>query len=174
MMNKDHHQHASPSTGLLPMKTVVGEVRKEFLHPGQMCVSSTPCTVTTIVGSCVALCIWDPIGRIGGVTHYILAQGDGVGQASCRYGDVAVETLITKMGRLGSSPRMMQAHIFGGACMFESFRNSERPLGTMNVEIALEVLGKHGVKILTQQVLGSRGRKVVFQTSDGTFTVKEI
>jgi chemotaxis receptor (MCP) glutamine deamidase CheD len=58
--------------------------------------------------------------------------------------------------------------------MFESFRNSERPLGTMNVEIALEVLGKHGVKILTQQVLGSRGRKVVFQTSDGTFTVKEI
>jgi chemotaxis receptor (MCP) glutamine deamidase CheD len=44
----------------------------------------------------------------------------------------------------------------------------------MNVEIALEVLGKHGVKILTQQVLGSRGRKVVFQTSDGTFTVKEI
>jgi len=174
MMNKDHHQHASPSTGLLPMKTVVGEVRKEFLHPGQMCVSSTPCTVTTIVGSCVALCIWDPIGRIGGVTHYILAQGDGVGQASCRYGDVAVETLITKMVGLGSSPRMMQAHVFGGACMFESFRNSEHPLGMMNVKVALEVLGKYGVKILTQQVGGAKGRKIVFQTSDGAFTVKEI
>lgn len=173
MINKDHHQQASPSTGLLPMKTVASEVRKEFLHPGQMCVSSTPCTVTTIVGSCVALCIWDSVRRIGGVTHYILAQGEA-GQASCRYGDVAVETLIRKMMELGSSPHTMQAHVFGGACMFESFRHSERPLGTMNVEIALEVLGKHGIKILTQQVVGRKGRKVVFQTSDGTFTVKEI
>jgi chemotaxis protein CheD len=174
MIIKDYQQHASPTTGLLPMKTVVGEVRKEFLHPGQMCVSSEPCAVTTIVGSCVALCLWDPILRNGGVTHYILAQWDDVGQPSCRYGNIAIDMLVNKMAELGSPRNRLQAHVFGGACMFESLIARKGALSTANVEIALELLAKHNIRVLTQQVGGRKGRKVVFQTSDGTFMVKEI
>jgi chemotaxis protein CheD len=147
---------------------------KEFLHPGQMCVSSEPCTVTTIVGSCVAVCLWDPILRNGGVIHYILGQWDGTGQPSCRYGDVAIDMLVNKMVELGSCRNKLQAHVFGGACMFESLREHAHALSTMNVEIALTMLAKYQIKVLTKQVWGRKGRKVVYQTSDGSFTVREI
>lgn len=174
MINKDDDWHASPSTGLLPMKTAASEVREEFLHPGQICVSSEPCVVTTIVGSCVALCLWDPVLRNGGMTHYILAQWDGTGQSSCRYGDVAIEMLVNKMAELGSYRNKLQAHIFGGACIFESLLARKHALSTTNVEIACTMLAKYNIKVLTQQVGGRKGRKVVYQTSDGSFTVKEI
>ena len=174
MIDKDQFRTALGTTGRLRMNSQPVQMRKEFLHPGQTCVSSEPCTVTTIVGSCVAVCLWDPILHVGGVTHYILAKWEGAGQASSRYGDVAIEMLVNKMTELGGYRQRMQAHLFGGACMFDSFREREHHLGVMNVEIAVEALGKYGIKILTQQVGGRKGRKIVFQTSDGTFTVKEI
>ncbi len=58
--------------------------------------------------------------------------------------------------------------------MFESLRVHEHALSTMNVEIASKMLAQYDIKVLTQQVVGRKGRKVVYQTSDGSFTVKEI
>ncbi len=177
MIQKDQFRASLPPTGMPRMNSIPSEVQgmtKEFLHPGQVCVSSEPCAVTTIVGSCVAVCLWDPILRNGGVTHYILAQWEDAGPPSCRYGDIAIETLVNKMAEIGSYRNRLQAHIFGGACMFESLRERTHALSTMNVEIALKMLAKYHIKVLTQQVGGRKGRKIVYQTSDGSFTVKEI
>jgi chemotaxis receptor (MCP) glutamine deamidase CheD len=58
--------------------------------------------------------------------------------------------------------------------MFESLRARKQSLSGMNIEIALKLLAKYNIKILTQQVGGRKGRKVVFQTFDGSFTVKEV
>jgi chemotaxis receptor (MCP) glutamine deamidase CheD len=58
--------------------------------------------------------------------------------------------------------------------MFESLREHAHALSTMNVEIALTMLAKYQIKVLTKQVGGRKGRKVVYQTSDGSFTVREI
>jgi chemotaxis protein CheD len=112
--------------------------------------------------------------RVGGVSHHILAEWDGAGEMSCRYGNVAVEKLVAKMLEFGGAVRNLQAHVFGGACMFEAFRNSENHLGSMNVEIARRVLASHSIPVLTLQAGGNLGRKIVFQTGDGSFTVKEI
>lgn len=177
MIRKDQLRPFFPTATVPPMSSVPKEARgiaKQFLHPGQMCVSSEPCTVTTIVGSCIAVCLWDPILRNGGVTHYILAQWENVGPSSCRYGDIAIDMLVKKLAELGSYRNRLQAHIFGGACMFESLREREHSLSIMNIEIALKMLAKHNIQVLTRQVGGRKGRKVVFQTSDGSFTVKEI
>ncbi len=100
MIPKDQLRPFLPAARLPRMNSVPSaapEAAKEFLHPGQLCVSSTPCTVTVIVGSCVAVCLWDPILRNGGVTHYILAQWDGAGTVVSRYGDIAIEMLVDKM-----------------------------------------------------------------------------
>jgi chemotaxis protein CheD len=177
MIRKEQLYRFVPTTSVPRMNSVPGEVQvmaKEFLHPGQMYVSSKPSTVTTIVGSCVAVCLWDPILRSGGVTHYILAQWDGAGQPSPRYGDIAIELLVNKMAELGSYRHKLQAHVFGGACIFESLRERKHSLSVMNIEIALEMLAKYNIKVLTQQVGGRKGRKIVYQTSDGSFTVKEV
>ena len=146
--------------------------RREFLHPGQICIASEPCLVTTIVGSCVALCLWDPVRRIGGAAHYLVATGNGNGQASCRYGDVAIRTLLQKMAELGCQPSFLRAHVFGGACMFDALRDHN--LGATNVEIARLLLAENGIPIVTEQVGGKRGRKVVFRTSNGALETREI
>jgi chemotaxis protein CheD len=148
--------------------------KREFLHPGQMCVSSGPCTITTIVGSCVALCLWNPALKMGGMSHHILAEWDGTGEQTPRYGDVAVEKLISTVVNMGSLVRNLQAHVFGGACMFEAFRGREHHLGAANVEVAQKLLVKHGIPIMTLQTGGTRGRKVAFEVLTGSFTVKEI
>jgi chemotaxis protein CheD len=147
-------------------------LRREFLHPGQICIASEPCLVTTIVGSCVALCLWDPVRRVGGAAHYLLAAGNGDGPASCRYGDVAIRTLLQKMAELGCQPSLLQAHVLGGACMFKAWRGHN--LGATNVEIARLLLAENGIPIVTEQVGGERGRKVVFSTSSGALETREI
>lgn len=177
MIREDQLRPFLPATGVPRMNSVPSDeqgMTKEFLHSGQMYASSEPCAVTTIVGSCVAVCLWDPILRNGGVTHYILARWEGDGPPSCRYGDIAIDILVNKMAELGSYRNRLQAHIFGGACMFESLLASKHALSTRNVEIAVQILAKYNIKVLTQQVGGRKGRKVVYQTSDGSFTVKEI
>jgi chemotaxis protein CheD len=147
-------------------------IRKEFLHPGQMFASPDSCSVTTIVGSCVAVCLWDAVLHIGGVVHYLLPSFDGTGQSSCRYGNVAIETLIGKLAELGCYPRKLQARIFGGACILQALL-SENHIGARNVKVAVDALSAHGIQIITRQVEGRRGRKVVFQTFDGSYTVEQ-
>ncbi len=64
-----------------------GELRI-YLHPGQFAVSAHDCTMSTILGSCVGVCLHDPEARVGGLNHYLLpTQGGGT---SARYGDVAI------------------------------------------------------------------------------------
>jgi chemotaxis protein CheD len=167
---------ATPDPLRIPssLRFATEQAKREFLHPGQLCVSSGASTITTIVGSCVAVCLWNPMLRTGGMSHHILAEWDGTGEKSCRYGDIAVETLVKKMLEVGSYVRNLQAHVFGGACMFEAFRSREHHLGQANVEVAQTILAKHGVPILTLQTGGIRGRKITFELTYGTFTVKEI
>jgi hypothetical protein len=67
---------------------------KVYLHPGQVFAAAYPTTVTTILGSCVSLCLWDPTLRIGGINHFLLPFWIGDDAASPRFGTVAIESLI--------------------------------------------------------------------------------
>lgn len=152
------------------------EVRRTavYLHAGQLVASAEPCAVTTIVGSCVAVCLFDPLLKHGGVNHYLLPYWSGDGSCSPRFGNVAVESLIRELERLGSRRAQIQAKVFGGACVIASFRGRGEHLGTKNVQVARKLLAEHGVPIAAEDVLGRRGRKLVFQTDDGTAWVKDL
>src|SRR5690349_21671027 len=81
-------------------KSVQQSEEKQFLLPGQMFVSEKPATVTTILGSCVALCMWDAKLGVGGVNHYVLPDAPDA-QLNMRYGTAANETLLKKLLALG-------------------------------------------------------------------------
>jgi chemotaxis protein CheD len=145
------------------------------LHAGQFFASSQPCTISTVLGSCVAVCLVDPVRRSGGANHYLLPLRVIGGNASARFGNVAIEELVSKMILLGSRKRDLQAKVFGGAC---TMANGKRPesetLGWQNVEVARSALGSHGIPIVAEDVGGARGRKLLFRTDEGHAWIRKL
>jgi chemotaxis protein CheD len=144
------------------------------LHPGQIFTSRAPASVTTILGSCVAVCVWDPVLRAGGVNHYLLPEGASNGASSARFGNVAIDRLVRALLVLGSRKQNLQAKVFGGACVLKAFRGHAPHLGARNVDAAVALLREQEIPIVATQVGGRRGRKLVFQTDDGLAWVKEL
>lgn len=143
-----------------------------YLHPGKLYLSADPCTVTTILGSCVAICLWDPVAGVGGVNHYLLPYWVESEQASTRFGNIAIRSLIDGVIGLGADPKRLQAKVFGGACVLTALQASSGHLGDQNVEVARKLLGDEGIKIIGGDVGGRRGRKLLFNVDDGEAWVK--
>jgi len=148
--------------------------KKIYLHPGQLYASGEITMVTTILGSCVALCLWDPMKRIGGINHFLLPVGGNDMLKSPRFGTVAIPELIRKILQLGADVKMLQAKLFGGANVIEAFRDRENHLGTQNVRIARELLQAEAIPVVGEDVGGQKGRKLIFCTGDGSAWVKEL
>jgi chemotaxis protein CheD len=149
-------------------------VRKSvYLHAGYIHASATPSLVTTVLGSCVAVCLWSPKLKLGGVNHYLLPHPARAEPRNIRFGSVAIPTLIERLAALGASPSNLEAKIFGGACLLQAFRSS-MDLGSRNVELARTLLSKAGIPIVAEDVGGQRGRKLLFHTDDGTVFVREL
>jgi chemotaxis protein CheD len=151
-----------------------GEQPKIYLHPGQLFVSTENCAVTTILGSCVSVCLWDPMTGIGGINHFLLPALAGEGQTPTRFGDRAVRRLIDEVSALGAAHDRLQAKLFGGACVLDAFRGRENHLGAKNVAVARGELKSANIPILGEDVGGRKGRKLIFHTGSGVAWVKEL
>jgi chemotaxis protein CheD len=151
------------------------EHRKKFyLHPGQIFASRECHAVTTILGSCVSVCLWDPSAKIGGINHFLLPAHTDTAPASARYGDLAIRELIEHLVAFGCRQRNLLSKVFGGACVLEAFQVKQRHLGQRNVQVAEEILAAVGIPLTGQDVGGQRGRKLIFHTDDGAAWVKPL
>jgi chemotaxis protein CheD len=150
------------------------EARSVYLHPGQLFASAEPASVTTVLGSCVSVCLWDRVRGIGGINHYLLPLWAGNGASSPRFGNVAMEALLARMLGIGARPLDLEAKVFGGACMIQAFRRRENHLGGQNVDRALDFLQKRGVPISSQDTGGQRGRKLIFHTATGAAWLRQL
>ena len=144
--------------------------------PGQYHASSGPGTITTVLGSCVSTCLWDPIARIGGMNHFML-PGDGAAPsatwtASARFGVYAMEVLINQMLRLGADRRRLVAKVFGGARVLAGFDKLD--VGAKNAEFVLEFLKVEGIPIAAQDLLDVHPRKVHFFPATGKVQMKRL
>lgn len=162
------------SPAMRPAPPDVGERRRIYLHAGQIVAAREPSAVTTILGSCVAACVWDPARGVGGLTHYLLPQWAGRGASSARFGNVAMAALFEELVLLGARRSALQAKVFGGACVLEGLRGTGTHLGMKNVELALSVLAENRIPVLARDVGGSRGRKLVFQTDNGESWIQKL
>jgi chemotaxis protein CheD len=140
-----------------------------YVHPGQIYVASQSALVSTILGSCVAVCLWDPLARVGGMNHFLLPAGKG-----SRYGAEAMPELIDAMAARGALVARMVAKIFGGACVLNAFTGARKAIGTQNAEVAIRFLAAHSIPVRADQTGGRRGRKLLFHTGTGQAYVKEI
>jgi chemotaxis protein CheD len=143
----------------------------KFLLPGQMFTSDEPMTVTTILGSCVAVCLWSPAKGIGGMNHYLLPEGSATEANRLRYGNNANPALLQEVLSLGGVASDLRAKVFGGATIMAS-ADPALSLGKRNMELALEFLKANRIHIVERYVSERRGCKLIFQTNDGSTQLK--
>ena len=162
-----------PRGGVSPLPPA-GTLQAAYLHAGHFLVSRDPCRVTTILGSCVAVGMWDPTSGIGGINHFLLPQWTGTDFESPRFGNIALRALIREVVAAGGRRRSLQAKLFGGACVLRAFQSGGWHLGRKNVEVARQILIDEAIPVAVADVEGERGRKLIFQTHDGAAWVRSL
>ena len=141
-----------------------------YLHAGDLVVASKPTAIVTILGSCIAVCLWDSGAGVGGVNHYLLPF-HVEREKSPRFGSVAIPRLVEEVVAGGADPRRLQAKVFGGASVIGAFSRGRR-LGDDNAVLATESLQALGIPVIEQDVGGTKGRKLVFHSDDGAAWIR--
>ncbi len=144
-----------------------------FLYPAELFISKTPYQVNTILGSCVSVCLFDPVTHIGGINHFMLPYWNGQGLASPKYGNIAIERLTDKMISLGCNKINIKAKIFGGGEVIET-NIVQFHIGKRNIELARTMLEDLKIPIISSSVGGKLGRKIEFLTSTGDVRQKYV
>lgn len=145
---------------------------------GEVKVAAADTVLYTIgLGSCVAIALYDPRERIGGLAHAMLPEpGNGRRTAPPgRFATTAVGELLTQLEQEGASLRRLRARLAGGASMFRDLLEGEGlRLGRRNVEAARETLQAAGIPVDGEDVFGTYGRSVYLHTGDGRLLVTSV
>jgi chemotaxis protein CheD len=144
-----------------------------FLQPSSICASRDPLWVTTVLGSCVAVCFVDRKRNIGGINHYMMPYWNGVGLESPKYGNVAIMQLFQKMLDIGAKKEDIVCKIFGGAEVLGE-QNSVFNVGQRNIELAYKMIAELGISIVSSSTGGKQGRKIHFNTETGEVLQKYL
>ncbi|MFN4036050.1 chemoreceptor glutamine deamidase CheD [Comamonas aquatica] len=139
--------------------------------PGEYFVTGENMVICTVLGSCIAACLWDRNLNIGGMNHFMLPEGDS-NDVSGRYGSYAMEVLINEMIKLGARRESMQAKIFGGGQVMANF--STMNVGERNTDFVTQYLHTERIPIVSEDVLDIYPRKVVYFPMTGKAMVKRL
>lgn len=150
-----------------------------YLKPGEMCVSAVPALVTTILGSCVAVTMYQPELGVSAICHAV--------QSSCpkqstecledcidkyRYVSCVIPEMLGHMEAVGAEREAIEVKLFGGAAMLSM--SAKQTIGRQNIATALSVIKRCRLDLTAHQVGGRRGRKIIFNTYTGEVTLKRI
>nr|WP_320193338.1 chemotaxis protein CheD [uncultured Desulfobacter sp.] len=155
-----------------PFKRTVNQVS---IGIGEYFASSQDVVIHTVLGSCVAVCLYDPEKKIGGMNHILMPSNPDIHKydASARYGINAMELLINAIMRLGGNRKKMVAKTFGGANMLMAV-SQENTVGSRNVEFVVNFLRAEKIKILSRDFGGHDSRKIFFHVATGEVFLKRV
>ena len=138
---------------------------------GDYAVSADPNVLfSTVLGSCVAVCLFDQRAGIGGMNHFLLAGDTQHPSKDLKYGVNAMELLINKVLRAGGDRNALQAKLFGGARMTEHSRD----IGASNARFAEDFLQREGIACVAQSLGGNKARRVQFTPASGAARQMQI
>jgi chemotaxis protein CheD len=145
-----------------------------FLQPGHLHVAGDPTTITTILASCVAVCLFDTRRKIGGMNHFLLPQALMADRTPAKFGVSATQLLLDQLLAMGCRRRDLQAKVFGGATVIAALaaHREHMPLGEANAHCAFDFLRDAGIPVIASDIGGKRGRKIIFHTDDGSALMK--
>lgn len=145
-------------------------LNKHFLYPGTIFAAPLAHRISTVLGSCVAVCMWDQAAHVGGMNHIMLPLWNGEGLATPKYGNIAMEKLLAKMLCIGCRRENLVAKVFGGANVtgtgLEVFL-----IGNRNIVLAFQMLEEFKIPVVAKDVGGRVGRKIIMNSSTGVVLV---
>lgn len=146
-----------------------------FLRPGETYVGDRRVRLRTLLGSCVAITLWHPELRVGGMCHFLLPARlrDPGFSLDGRYGDEAFEMLVAILARRGASARRCEASIAGGGAMFPvAAAAGQINVGWSNGEAARKLLRAQGVAVRRESLYGRGHRMIQFDIDTGAVNVR--
>ncbi len=147
-----------------------------FLQPGEIYWGDSDTRIKTLLGSCVALCIWHPTKKIGGMNHSLLPARGGSepsGEKTARYIDESMEIFLEAIRNSGSKASEFHVKMFGGGDMFKNVWKKTGPsVGERNIEMAKELIAKHGFQLKAEHVGGEGHRNIIFDLWSGDVWLK--
>lgn len=144
--------------------TVITEGKLVYVVQGTYYVSAHPdTTFSTILGSCISVCLYDPVAAIGGMNHFLLPAGRGTDSGHIRFGVNAMEKLINELLKNGASKARLQAKVFGGARM----SNTLSDIGRQNAAFTHTFLANEAIPSVSESVGGTQARRVIFRPTTG-------
>ena len=138
---------------------------------GDYAVSADPAVMmSTVLGSCVAVCLYDPVKGVGGMNHFLLATSQDANTRDLKYGINAMELLINRMLRAGAERANLHAKLFGGARMTDHAKD----IGKGNAIFAEDFLQKEGIPCISASLGGDMARRVQFIPTTGAARQMQI
>lgn len=158
-------------------------IKKQFIRPGEHFVTAEPMMLSTLLGSCVAVCLFDPVVRVMGMNHFLLPMRNAASgpprleSEAGRYGLWAMEILINGLLKLGARREQLRAKAFGGANVLqESFATlpDRYSIGNANVQFVRRFLEQDGVPLIAEDLGGLNGRQIHFYGGDYSVFLRRI
>ena len=160
------------------------------IFAGEMYVSKKGEILSTILGSCISVCLYDIEKNIGGMNHFMLPDNSGglkgwdgvkpeikkedLTEKSMRYGITAMELLIGEMQKNGAERKSLRAKIFGGGNIINRNLSKKNSVGDKNIGFARAYLKMEGIKIESENVGAQYGRKIFYLTEKNKIFVKKV
>ena len=148
-------------------------MKQIFINSGQFHVATEHTQIATVLGSCVAICLYDSKTNICGLNHYLLALWNGNGLKSPKYGNISTELMIENMLKVGAKKESIVAKIFGGANI-NNLNITNSVIGEKNILVANRILEEHKIPIIAKDVGGNRGRKLAVDSISGKIRMKYV
>lgn len=145
-------------------------LKKHNVQPGDRFATREPSLITTLLGSCVAACLYDETSHVAGLNHFLLAaprysKNMPLSHTDAgRYGINAMELLINDMVKLGADRRRLKAKAFGGASVIHGVKDNFFCVHEVNQRFIKEYLATEGIPLVSEDMGGDRGRVVYFHT----------
>ncbi len=141
-----------------------------YLEPGDFQFGAAPLRLTTLLGSCVAVTLWHPRWRVGGMCHIQLPGASGrksEAELDGRYAEDAFAMFDREIARHGTAPRQYIVKLFGAGNMFPNGEASSIKIGVKNLDATRRELARRGLKPIAEHVGGSGHRKLIFDLANG-------
>lgn len=139
----------------------------------QMAVCRAPNELACLgLGSCVAVILYDPLLKIGGIVHVLLPKAPKNCDSDEKYADTGARKLVKELISKGATKERLVAKLVGGAQMFSSLNLSISDIGRQNVEEVKKTLRELGIRVVSESIEGNRGRSAYLNTENGSVVVE--
>jgi chemotaxis protein CheD len=146
---------------------------KVFLKPGELYIGTEPAIISTILGSCLSITMFNTRLRLGGICHALFPTDpkQAQGKEFC-YVDGSVSYMLNEFGKMGIKKNEIEVKAFGGANIIDA--TYKKSVGQANIEAVFNIIKDEGLKMLTHDLGGTLGRKIIFSTHTGRVLLKKL